>query len=240
MRLGLPAERRRTRVLVAAFLLATLGGCGSNHIVVQTVTVEREGTSAAVADADGDGFSEETTSTSNAAPAQRAASSGFRRCDTNISAKKVTTTCGFASNAFYEYWTSNQAARIRVYSPATRRSFSTRCSVKAEYVECATSDGGVARFSQGAVDDYSQAQADAYVANHDTGSASTSSGEAPPAPAATDPPPPPPSTSEDFCDTHDCIPNYDNGNGSTVQCADGTYSQSGGIQGACSHHGGVG
>jgi hypothetical protein len=43
-----------------------------------------------------------------------------------------------------------------------------------------------------------------------------------------------------FCDTHDCIPNFDNGNGSIVQCADGTYSHSGGIQGACSHHGGVG
>jgi hypothetical protein len=43
-----------------------------------------------------------------------------------------------------------------------------------------------------------------------------------------------------FCDTHDCIPNFDNGNGSVVQCADGTYSHSGGIQGACSHHGGVG
>jgi hypothetical protein len=43
-----------------------------------------------------------------------------------------------------------------------------------------------------------------------------------------------------FCDTHACIPNYENGRGSTVQCADGTYSHSGGIQGACSHHGGVG
>ncbi|HEY6886723.1 MAG TPA: DUF3761 domain-containing protein, partial [Solirubrobacter sp.] len=44
----------------------------------------------------------------------------------------------------------------------------------------------------------------------------------------------------DFCSTHVCIPNYDNGTGTTVQCADGTYSHSGGKQGACSHHGGVG
>jgi hypothetical protein len=29
------------------------------------------------------------------------------------------------------------------------------------------------------------------------------------------------------------------GNGSTVLCADGSISHSGGIQGACSHHGGV-
>jgi hypothetical protein len=45
--------------------------------------------------------------------------------------------------------------------------------------------------------------------------------------------------SADFCSTHVCIPNYDNGTGSTVQCSDGSYSHSGGIQGACSHHGGV-
>jgi hypothetical protein len=34
--------------------------------------------------------------------------------------------------------------------------------------------------------------------------------------------------------------NYGNGNGYTVVCVDGTLSDSGGIQGACSHHGGVG
>lgn len=33
---------------------------------------------------------------------------------------------------------------------------------------------------------------------------------------------------------------YGSGNGYTVVCADGTVSDSGGIQGACSHHGGVG
>lgn len=53
------------------------------------------------------------------------------------------------------------------------------------------------------------------------------------------PPPPPPATpAGGFCSIHDCIPNYSNGNGYTVQCADGTYSHSGGIQGACSYHGG--
>ena len=34
------------------------------------------------------------------------------------------------------------------------------------------------------------------------------------------------------------IPNYSNGNGYPVECADGTWSDSGGIQGACSDHGG--
>ena len=45
--------------------------------------------------------------------------------------------------------------------------------------------------------------------------------------------------SSEFCETHDCIDNFEEGRGSVVQCADGTWSQSGGIQGACSHHGGV-
>jgi hypothetical protein len=42
-----------------------------------------------------------------------------------------------------------------------------------------------------------------------------------------------------FCETHDCIDNFDEGRGYRVMCDDGTWSQSGGIQGACSHHGGV-
>lgn len=43
-----------------------------------------------------------------------------------------------------------------------------------------------------------------------------------------------------FCDTHTCDGNFDQGRGYIVQCADGTYSHSGGIQGACSYHGGEG
>jgi hypothetical protein len=46
------------------------------------------------------------------------------------------------------------------------------------------------------------------------------------------------SSAASFCSTHDCIPNFPNGIGFIVQCADGTWSHSGGIQGACSDHGG--
>jgi hypothetical protein len=42
-----------------------------------------------------------------------------------------------------------------------------------------------------------------------------------------------------FCDTHACIPNFENGTGSIVQCNDGMWSHSGGQPGACSDHGGV-
>lgn len=45
-------------------------------------------------------------------------------------------------------------------------------------------------------------------------------------------------TDTQFCTTHVCIANFPNGNGFIVQCADGEWSHSGGIQGACSYHGG--
>lgn len=45
-------------------------------------------------------------------------------------------------------------------------------------------------------------------------------------------------TDVEFCNTHGCIPNFPNGNGYIVQCADGEWSHSGGLSGACSYHGG--
>jgi hypothetical protein len=42
-----------------------------------------------------------------------------------------------------------------------------------------------------------------------------------------------------FCETHHCIANFDNGHGEVVECSDGEWSHSGGISGACSDHGGV-
>ncbi len=49
-----------------------------------------------------------------------------------------------------------------------------------------------------------------------------------------------PDTTGDFCSTHSCIANFDNGSGYIVQCQDGTWSHSGGLSGACSDHGGEG
>jgi len=61
----------------------------------------------------------------------------------------------------------------------------------------------------------------------------TRPGELQPSPAG-----PAPAGAE-FCARHTCIANFDNGHGSIVQCADGEYSQSGGLPGVCSRHGGV-
>jgi hypothetical protein len=42
-----------------------------------------------------------------------------------------------------------------------------------------------------------------------------------------------------FCSYFSCINNFPNGHGYVVECHDDEYSKSGGIQGACSYHGGV-
>ncbi len=42
------------------------------------------------------------------------------------------------------------------------------------------------------------------------------------------------------CSYFNCIDNFYNGHGYMIECSDGTYSMSGGIQGRCSHHGGDG
>lgn len=43
----------------------------------------------------------------------------------------------------------------------------------------------------------------------------------------------------DFCNYVDCTEDFNNSLGTVVQCTDGTYSKSGGRQGACSQHQGV-
>jgi len=42
-----------------------------------------------------------------------------------------------------------------------------------------------------------------------------------------------------FCEEHTCIGSFTTEPGTVVECSDGTYSHSGGIGGACSHHEGV-
>jgi hypothetical protein len=69
--------------------------------------------------------------------------------------------------------------------------------------------------------------------------ASTPAPSPPPPPPATPPAPRPAGAGAGFCSTHRCIANFDNGRGSIVQCADGEWSHSGGLSGACTGHGGV-
>jgi hypothetical protein len=47
-------------------------------------------------------------------------------------------------------------------------------------------------------------------------------------------------TDVQFCATHQCVENFSSGRGYIVQCADGSWSHSGGMAHACSGHGGTG
>jgi hypothetical protein len=167
----------------------------------------------------------------------------FVSCDANISVRAATTTCPFAENVFYELFQATagyiSATTVRAWSPATRRFYSVHCSGGRSIV-CTAGDGGEVRFPSEAMDAYDDSQAARYASTHETGpsqvsdenpnSSTSGSSEI----STTD------ADTVDFCATHDCIPNYDEGTGYQVQCADGTWSHSGGRPGACSWHGGVG
>jgi hypothetical protein len=241
-------SKMAVRLSVAALFAFGFGGCGGQTTVVKTVTVSSPGTATHAAQKKNSAVAPRASAKlvrASAKKAKRTVAHGFVQCDANIQARVPTTSCGFAQNAFYEYWTSSQSASISVYSPATGRVYLTACTPGEGWVVCTTNDGGAVKFPQASIDSYSQSQADAYAAAHTTGSDSSSAGtNGGSSPDSSSSPAVPDSTNAgadpNFCDTHDCIPNYPNGNGSTVQCSDGSYSQSGGIQGACSHHGGVG
>lgn len=224
------------RRLAPVVVLAALVGCGGNTEVVKTVTVERPA----------DPPSASTTpfpklpKKSHSEPgvhATAAAAPGYVHCDPNIEVKAATTTCPFAQNTFWHYWTSDEASDLQVWSPAAHSTFDVSCSASSLRVVCTTADDGVVRFPLAAADRYSQEQADAYAVGHDLGPDPYDSPPAAPPSQEPDYTPPqpyytPPSGGN--------IPNYENGRGYRVQCNDGMYSHSGGIQGACSGHGGVG
>lgn len=96
-------------------------------------------------------------------------------------------TCGFAENAFYEYWQASggdpsQTATISVWSAPAQRSYQLSCDPGESLVDCTgTNASGVAllaRFTQHAVSAYTHQQAAAYAASGklgpNTGSAPSS------------------------------------------------------------------
>jgi hypothetical protein len=158
---------------------------------------------------------------------------------------------------------------LSAYSPAADRNYDLDCTPGEGAVVCTAGDGSEVSFSQSSVDAYTLQEAKHYVATTDvgdnvfpwdgegSGDQSRAQGRgSTPGPSYTAPDPdsapskpepdfPVPDTTPSVPDTSSTppganIPNYANGRGSRVQCADGTYSHSGGIQGACSYHGGVG
>jgi hypothetical protein len=230
------ARRLATGAAVLALSAGAISACGTEttvHTVVKTVTTQAADPVPAARTARTKPRATPTRRTP--APASRTThAAGYRACDSEILAKLVTTTCGFAENTFYEYWVSGQRSAIDVYSPATSVTYPTTCTAGEGQIVCTTEDDGEVRFSQAAVDRYSQTQADAYANAHDVEPPAHDAGTASPVPNEE------PATSDDGPDPSNEIPNYDNGTGYPVQCSDGMWSRSGGRPGACSGHGGVG
>jgi hypothetical protein len=169
--------------------------------------------------------------------AQKPPAPVFVACDPNITVRATTTTCGLAESAFYEYSQAGNGS-IRAYSTSAGQWFGMRCRGSSTVI-CKADDGSEVRFPQSSVDAYTYANAVTYSSSHKVSVGPDGEGSAPA--AASDPEPViEPDPPADDTSPGENIPNYDEGNGYRVQCSDGMYSQSGGIQGACSGHGGVG
>jgi hypothetical protein len=200
-----------------------------------------------------------------ATPTRRAAPvTPHTMCDPNIRIRTATTTCPFAENTFFAFWAHEMepALPLIAYSPAAHRSFALDCTTAADPIVCVDSTAAEVTFSHAAVDAYELPQAQRFAAVHHiaadllpwNGDDGPDAVPTPDDPApSTQVAPDEGSTPQDegsqpralVPDTSSTppggeIPNYDEGNGYRVQCTDGTYSHSGGIQGACSHHGGEG
>jgi hypothetical protein len=139
-------------------------------------------------------------------------------CDPNIRVRAATTTCPFAENVFYAYYQETfgypAPVTVRAWSAAAARWFTVRCSGD-EAIDCRAGDGAQVKFSGASVAAYDDEQANRFASTHDIGD-------------------------QPVDGIGQNIPNYENGTGYRVQCADGMYSHSGGRPGACSGHGGVG
>jgi hypothetical protein len=176
---------RPLAVAVVSLIAVVAVGCGDTTNVTTVVkTVASESSAQA------------PTVTHHSARARQAvvAPSPYKQCDAHISARRGTTTCAFAENVFYGYWTSGRSAVVRAYSPLTGVTYTTSCAAGASEIVCTAGDGGRVRFSRASIDAYSQSQADRYAASHELGPQST---PAPESDAGTD------------SSTADCDPAYE-------------------------------
>jgi hypothetical protein len=245
-----------SRLLALGLCVASVGvaACGSS-VQTKTVTVSAPAQTTPITSSSNEQSNPSASAAKTSKPKAHSSAtkpkiSAYTWCDANIRVKSATTTCPFGENVFLAFWTNQNydGVSVSAYSPAAHRDFAVDCTSTTTRVVCTAGDGGEVSFAQSAVGRYSLSQAKRYVASHDVGDnifpweqagdAGSSDDTSTPSYAAPEATPSVPDTSS--TPPGENIPNYDNGNGYRVQCADGTYSHSGGIQGACSHHGGVG
>jgi hypothetical protein len=133
------------------------------------------------------------------------------------------TSCPFAENIYSAYAAFVDAhhsapEQLEAYSPVTQRQYTVACVVHGALsasatVVCSEGDASVSfGFPKEPEGNVSSEEDSVGSASH--------------------------ATDEQFCDEHHCIGNFTTKDGTVVECEDGTYSHAGGIEGACSDHGG--
>ena len=98
------------------------------------------------------------------------APSAARKACGNLTVAAGSTTCGFAQNVFYEYWTATDGAfrhedTIEAYSPTLGQWLQLTCE-DGDPAVCATGAGAEVQMPREALDSYTQEAADAYAADH--------------------------------------------------------------------------
>jgi hypothetical protein len=201
----------------------------------------------------GTGPSEATTSTSagksaggvpeasSADRSEAAEASKSSSCGGQVSAGSHTS-CPFAEKvhaAFVDRDSSagHPPATVNAYSPVTRREYALHCVLIARrtIAECTTGDAVVSfPLSAAASTETSETaptQPSPEGAETDEEEESSQEGEDEVGSASH-------AGDTKFCSEHTCIGSFTTEPGTVVECSDGTFSHSGGIQGACSDHGG--
>jgi hypothetical protein len=222
------------RLLVAGCIL--LGGCGS-QAATRTVTTT---TSAPATPSVGTGTTLATTASGLTTSSTTSSSTGSQltQCGNAIMAEAETTSCPFAENVFTAVQAGYQNGgtvplQVMASSPVTGKTYSLSCSTQASTITCTDSTGSLVQFPQSNLGPVSSATSSSVA----TPTSSTVPGTT--SPASTEGPGSfSHSRDSEFCNSHSCIENFPNGNGYVVQCADGEWSHSGGLSGACSDHGG--
>jgi hypothetical protein len=222
------------RLLVVGCII--LGGCGS-QATTRTVTSTASATGTPTV---GTGTTLATTASGLTTSSTTSSSTGSQlsQCGNGIMAGAQTTSCPFAENVFNAVQTGYQNGgsvplQVMAFSPVTGKTYSLSCSTQASTITCTDSTGSLVQFPQSNLGPAQSATSTSPAMP----TSSTASGTTPSASTEG-----PGSFSHfgdsQFCSTNQCIESFPNGNGYVVQCADGEWSHSGGLSGACSDHGG--
>jgi hypothetical protein len=215
--------------LFAAFTVATaIAGCNTSTSTTSTPS-ESSATTGSSSGSSQTAKPSEAPSVNRTEPAE---SSVSNTCAGEVRAG-AHTSCQFAEavhSAFTQLESTDGVppAEVKAYSPVTKQHYSLQCVLIASRTdaECTTGTAVVSFPLHGKEapkpEGTETPRSEGTEEGEDKVGSSTHAGDT------------------KFCSEHQCIGSFTTEGGTVVECSDGTFSHAGGIQGACSHHGGVG